>query len=238
MRVRQPESGAKAGGKGESPRRRIRFKCPGPKFPASPSAASYRVSALCGLWDPWKRPSRSLSPPSACTREPGCARCLKPRSVNCLESAPPQVPPFTASPGFSGGGGLHRSALGEGGEPPGAVAALASTAADRAGPAPVLGPREPLGNVREQGDLGLGTTEVTEGKRMQEGAPSIPPKLQGVRGGLAEPLRPQFPSRVPPLGTLKALLRRETRAVKVASWPLWGLFQESLGMRWRGFRGR
>lgn len=187
-RVRQPESGAKAGGKGESRRRRIRFKGPGPKFPASPSVASYRVCALCGLWAPWKRPSRSLPPPSACTREPGCARCLKPRAVNCLESAPPQVPPFTASPGFSGGGGLHRGALGEGGEPPGAVAALASTAADRAGPAPVLGPREPLGNVGARRS-GAGNHGGHGRKADAAGGAINPPKTAG---------RPWRASRTPP----------------------------------------
>lgn len=62
-----------------------------------------------------------------------------------------------------------------------------STAADSAGQAWVLGPRKPLENVREPGDLGLGTTEVAGGKRTAREGAFNPPKLQGGWGGLAEP---------------------------------------------------
>ena len=182
--------------------------------------------------------TRPLPPPSACTGEAGYGGA---RSRALLTASSPLLPerlPSRPHRAVLGGRRAAPERGGQGGEPPGAVAPLASTAADGAWPARVFGPREPRGNVREQSDLGLGTTEITGGNQTQERAPSIPLKTAGCLGRAnRSPSVPQFPSRILPLGTLKTLLRRETCTVKAASWPLRGLFQRSLGMKWRGFHG-
>lgn len=104
--------------------------------------------------------------------------------------------------------------------------------------APARGPREPFENIREPGDLGLEPRRSREESGLQERALSTLPNRRATGEDQQNPWQPQLRSRGPPLGLiLKALLRRETGSVKAASWPLWGLFQESLGMSGRGLRG-
>lgn len=88
----------------------------GPRTKVYCVASAASVYGVCGefVWPvgPLEK-TRSLLPPSPCTHEAGSPRCLKPRVVNCLESALSQAPSSTASPCFSRGGGLHRNTLGE-----------------------------------------------------------------------------------------------------------------------------